>query len=128
MVSTKVAQEKKAKALKVLTAGGTMYDAARAAGFSTKTLYNWAKADPEFAAAIDEARDKSDDQVELTTFGNCTDPDASHNVLRMFWLKCRRPETFQDKQQTEHSGGVKILVQYADDVIRTPAAPPPGTT
>jgi hypothetical protein len=32
----------------------------------------------------------------------------------MFWLKSRRPETYREKVDQEHKGGVKISVTYAD--------------
>ena len=87
--------EKKALAVAKFAEGCTYRETARAVRVHFATLWRWAQADPEFGAAIKKAGADADAEVEATTFGNATDPDPSHNVLRMFWLKSRMPSRYQ---------------------------------
>lgn len=96
----KLADIKKRKARRPLlvafSEGKTIEEAARTAGVSQRSVYRWCEDDPELAEAVAEAKAAADDQVEAATFKNCLDPDAAHNTLRMFWLKCRRPDVYRD--------------------------------
>jgi len=99
-----MAQDKKAAILEAFRNGSTVAEAAAAAGIGSKTVYRWAAADPDFGAAVEEARDMADDRVEAVTYRNVMDPDPAHNTLRMFWLKNRRREVFGEKIAQEISG------------------------
>ena len=107
--------EKKAKLVEAFGRGMTFLEAAQAVGVGTTTVRRWCDADPAFKAAVDDARDKSDDTVEAVTFANCCDPDPAHNTLRMFWLKSRRPEVYRDT--------VKQIVEDARKSYETANAP-----
>jgi hypothetical protein len=89
--------QEKTRAIDKFREGGTWEQAAMAAGISRMTLWRWAKADPEFAQAIQEARAGPDDEVEAVAFANAIDPDPAHNGLRMFWLKARRPSVYRER-------------------------------
>lgn len=93
--------EKKRALLEAFREGMTVLEAARRVGVGTTTVYRWTGADPEFAAAVEDAKDRADDAVEAVTFTNCVDPDPAHNTLRIFWLKSRRPEVFNRPQQIQ---------------------------
>lgn len=77
--------------------GMTVAEAALRVGVGERTVYRWMANDPQFADAVNEARDEADDRVEAVTLGNCLDPDPAHNGLRMFWLKNRRREVYGEK-------------------------------
>lgn len=99
-----MSDEKKARAVELFRAGATYDEAAAAAGVSSRTLYRWAEADPEFAELVEDARDRADDAVEAVVFRNCIDPDPAHNTLRMFWLKSRRRPVYGEQSRLEVSG------------------------
>jgi hypothetical protein len=104
------------KLLKGLRDGMTLEEASRSIGVSSFTVRRWRAADPELAEAVAEAMAVQDDAVEAVALKNCLDPDGSHNVLRMFWLKCRRPETYRDQMQHTHGGVVNLI--WTDDENR----------
>ena len=108
-----MAQDKKAQIVEAFKAGATWEEAARATGLSRSTLWRWSQLDPEFARAIEDAKAGPDAEVEAVTYANCLDPDPAHNTLRMFWLKCRKPDVYQDRQKIEHSGAIPI--RYVND-------------
>jgi hypothetical protein len=112
-------QDKKNKAIEALKAGATWTEAAAAVGVTRPTLWRWTQLDPEFAAAAEDARAGPDSEVEAVTYANCLDPDPAHNVLRMFWLKCRKPAIYQDRQHQQHSGSIGIAHTYVE-----PGLPP----
>jgi hypothetical protein len=99
-----MSDEKKSRAVELFRSGATYDEAAAAAGVSSRTLYRWAEADPEFAELVEDARDRADDAVEAVMYRNCIDPDPSHNTLRMFWLKNRRRPVYGDQSRLEVSG------------------------
>lgn len=111
--------------LAALAEGATWEEAADRVGVSERTLRRWCQADPELAKAAAKARDDADDMVEAVTFANCLDPDPSHNSLRMFWLKSRRPDVYREKAEQQHTGGITIKVEY-DDANPLPPAAAPG--
>ena len=90
--------------------GLTFEEAARRIGVSSRTIFRWCDRDPKLAEAVAEARCKADDQVESVAYRNCLDPDPAHNVLRMFWLKCRRSEVYRDTQSVGVSVDVTVKV------------------
>jgi hypothetical protein len=90
-------QDRQAALLRAFRAGATWPEATRAVGVSERTIRRWCEADPDFAAAIEAARDRPLAEVESTTLQQCLDPDPANNTLRMFFLKCRAPEVWNDK-------------------------------
>ena len=90
--------------LDALAQGMTWEQAAKRVGVNRRTLWRWCNADDELAEAAMQARDAADDMVEAVTFNNCLDADPAHNVLRMFWLKSRRPAVYREvtRQLQEH--------------------------
>lgn len=72
-----------------------MADAARAAGVSRKTLYQWRDKHPELASEMDDARDEIDDIVEQRLF----DLTAKDTTACIYWLKNRRPQSWRDRHE-----------------------------
>ena len=96
------------------------------------TIYNWKKAHPEFAQALERAKSEADLEVENSLYKQAAGYDYETEEARIvkdkdgnerleavtvtkhvpprvqatqFWLKNRRPEMWRDKQEIEHSGG-----------------------
>ena len=123
------AAKKKAFLRAVMISGGNLSSAARAAGISTSTHYDWCDKDPTYAAAFSVALDKStqallDEAVRRATEGD-KDPivhkgeiigyrDKRSDNLLMFLLKQRDP-TFRDNHQTNlgfFNSGENVAIQF----------------
>ena len=79
--------------------------AADAAGIERTTAYYWRNNSPEFAAAWDQAIDRSLDELEESVF---TRAKNTSDVLAIFLLKSHRPERYAEKLKIEHSGEIQI--------------------
>lgn len=94
-------------------------EAAKIAGIGRRTVYQWREADPEFAAAWDEAEQEAADKLEreawrrgvegvdkpVTYQGKITATykEYSDRMLELL-LKAHRPDKFKDRVANEHSG------------------------
>jgi transposase-like protein len=79
--------------------------AARAAGVSARTCYDWRQADPEFRAAWAAALDEGIERIEEVTHRAALDDGSREGTLqRMFTLKRWRPE-YRDNVTHHHRGG-----------------------
>ena len=78
----------KKRFIAALTAQGTVYHAAQAAGISRQTAYRWPRDDPEFADAWDEANEQAVDSVENVLFQKALSGDT---ICMIFYLKAHRP-------------------------------------
>lgn len=89
--------------------------AARLAGVSRQAAYQARESDPAFAAAWDDAVAASVDDLEGRVFdATRTIDNPTAATLAMFLLKAHRPEKYREKVQAEHSGGVKVVIEYSD--------------
>lgn len=84
---------------------------ARTAGIGRRTVYDWRDADPEFAAAWDEAEEEAVDALEKVARDRAI--DGSDRMLEIL-LKAHRPEKYTDRMKTEHSGSFGITVSSED--------------
>lgn len=98
-------------------------------GIAASTLYEWKKQYPEISEALKKGKEVVDRQVEnallkralgyqyeetktektnegkkVTVTVKEVVPDTTAQI---FWLKNRKPEQWRDKQQIEHSGGIR---------------------
>ena len=71
-----------------LTAQGTVYHAAQAAGVSRWTAYRWRQEDLEFADQWDEALETAVDAVENSLYQKAVSGDT---ICMIFYLKAHRP-------------------------------------
>lgn len=91
--------EKADKAIDALAAGKTAAGAARAAGVTRMTLFNWKDAHPSFARRWDEANETVTDSIEATATEKALGGDTA---LLIFMLKTRRRSVYQER--VEHTG------------------------
>lgn len=69
--------------------------AARSAGIGRRTAYDWRDADPDFAAAWDEAEDEAVDALELAARNRAI--DGSDRMMEIL-LKAHRPEKYVERR------------------------------
>lgn len=72
--------------------------ACRAAKITRKAAYDHRHADPEFAAAWDDALDEAIDALVGSCYRRAV---KDSDTLAIFLLKCHRPEVYGDRQQTD---------------------------
>lgn len=118
-------------------------DMAESLGVSLDTFYKWKRERPEFYKTLNRGKDVIDALVESTllkkAMGYVTEEVTQERIYNheteeyelretkrvikevqpsdtalIFWLKNRRPDTWRDKQQTEHMG--EIGFKFVDDV------------
>lgn len=101
--------EKKAAFLAALRERGSVMHAAESAGIGRRTAYDWRDADPEFAAAWEDALEDSTERLEESMFERAMKGDTTAAI---FLLKGRRPEVYRERMQFEHQGrvGLEIIV------------------
>lgn len=90
--------KKKALYLQKLREGLRRTAAAKAVGITTKTIREHAKADPEFAAQIEQAEIDAVDEIEDVLYEKAL---GGHFQSIIFVLMNRRPEKWQDKRNTQ---------------------------
>ncbi len=95
-----------------------------------KTLNNWKNTHDDFLQSLKKGKEDPDDNVEVSLYQRALgyehkeDKIFNHNgkalivptikhyppdaTSMIFWLKNRRPETWRDKQEIEHSGELTI--------------------
>jgi hypothetical protein len=78
----------KKRFIDALTAHGTVYHAAQAAGISRQTAYRWQRDDSEFADQWDEAIENAVDVVESTIYQQAI---GGNTLAAIFYLKAHRP-------------------------------------
>lgn len=84
---------------------------ARAAGVGRRTVYDWRDADPEFAAAWDDAEEEAVDMLEKAARDRAL--DGSDRMMEIL-LKAHRPEKYVERFKGEISGGMSITVTGED--------------
>lgn len=108
---------------------GIVTPSAERVKIARRTVYDWRKADPAFAEAMDEAGEESADLMELEARRRAiigTDKPVYQggalvgaireysDTLLIFMLKARRPEKFRDKPpvtiDANATGGVQIYL------------------
>ena len=96
----------KKRFIAALTAQGTVYHAAQAAGISRQTAYRWHREDPEFADAWDEAHENAVDVVESTMYQQAV---GGNTLAGIFYLKAHR-QIYRDR--------VSIDIEQVNSEIR----------
>ena len=83
----------KKRFIAALTAQGTVFHAAQAAGISRQTAYRWHREDPEFAEQWDEAIQNAVDVIESVIYQKALSGDV---IAAIFYLKAQHPK-FRDR-------------------------------
>lgn len=106
-------------------------------GIRTSTFYEWKKKFPEITEALKKGKEVIDREVENKLYQRAVgyeyketkkivDADGKKRIeevtkqvppdttAQIFWLKNRKPDTWRDKQNIEHSGGVGVTI--IDDI------------
>jgi AcrR family transcriptional regulator len=119
---------------------GNISDAARAAGVSRRTVYEWREADASFAADWNEALETAIDAMEREAYrrafegtrkpvigrvgkdedGILSDENGEPLYLREYsdslatlLLKAHRPEKYRERQEVQHTG--RVGIEYVND-------------
>lgn len=87
-------------------------EAARAAGISRRSAYEWRDADPDFRRDWDAAEQEAVDKLEKVAWQRAT-ADNSDRMLEIL-LKAHRPEKYVDRVRQEVTGrnGGPIGIQF----------------
>lgn len=119
--------EKGARLIKQLGIGKSVSAACRVERIGRTTYYAWRAADPDFAAAADEAIEQGTDFLEDKARDRAI---KESDTLLIFLLKARRPEKYRERSETKHVGadGGDLIIRYVND-WRNPIAPlPPASS
>jgi hypothetical protein len=96
--------------LETLRSTCNVSEAARSAGVGRRTVYDWRSADPEFAAAWDDAEAEAIDHLEGVVYRRAM---AGHSDrLAEILLKGHRPERYVDRVRSEITGRDGGPVEY----------------
>lgn len=133
------------QAAKLCALGATDDEIAGFFGIHRATLYRWKLDRPDFCDAIKNAKEIADERVERSLYQKATGYNvteqqavkvkvdqykeevevvdvekhiAADTTAAIFWLKNRRSANWRDKQEVEHSGGVRMIpVNETDERI-----------
>ena len=111
---------KKKRFIEALTAHGTVYHAAQAAGVSRWTAYRWRDNDPAFAQAWKDALEDCADIMESSVYKRGL---AGDSILSMFWLKAHRPE-FRDRVSVDVKAVQAEIAQLLQHLVAGNGLPP----
>lgn len=96
--------------LETLRATCNVSEGARQAGVGRRTVYDWRDADPEFAAAWDEAEAEAVDNLEGVVYRRAMEGESDR--LAEILLKAHRPEKYVDRVRSEVTGRDGGPVEY----------------
>lgn len=105
-------EHKKERFLTAYRKLGGMVTAAEAVDVSPNTIWEWRQDDEEFASRFNALREKDTEQLEKEARRRAL---KKSDLLMMFLLKGRRPETYRDNSKVEHTGTVSIKDLLLDD-------------
>ncbi len=80
-------------------------------GVSRQTLYDWAKHNPRWAAAMKDAVTASQTYWEKRALALSVDKDAGNAATTIFALKCRGSEDWRETQHVETGGELIITTR-----------------
>jgi hypothetical protein len=87
--------EKKQVLLAALADGRTITAAARVAGMSWRSVYDWRAADPDFDRGVRDIYDATTDRIADHALQRAlASPDPAHDALLIYLLKQRDPKRF----------------------------------
>lgn len=136
---TKFKQEYIEQVGKLCAMGATDIEIADFFRVSVRTINRWKIDYPEFCHSLKVSKDVADDRVERSLFARANGYEHDEIDIRVvmntivqtpirkfyppdttaaiFWLKNRRPGSWRDKQDVEHSGNVSIIASALDESL-----------
>lgn len=103
----KLAKIDLAEVEKLAALGLTDVEIAEWLGICRATLSTYKKEERGFLDTIKKGKQKADAKVVQSLYKRAT--ESGDTTAMIFWLKNRRTKDWRDKQEIEHSGGVKVL-------------------
>lgn len=125
------------QAARLCALGATDYELADFFEVDTRTIYRWKNVHDEFCQALIAGKEKADERVERALYNRAVGysyesekvfqfqgqivradtvehipPDPSAAKL---WLVNRRPDSWRDKQEVEHSGEMAVTTKEQRD-------------
>lgn len=109
----------RARFVLALAVCGTVMGAARAAGTSTASAYQWMIKDPVYKARCEEAREIALMRVEEAAFDMAlgTEKYAPNPAMIQFLLRTRMPQVYGDRREVVHSG--QITGKVSPEMLET---------
>lgn len=118
------------QAQKLAALGATDREAAEFFEVDERTLYRWKHEHEAFCQALKVGKDLADERVMQSLYRKavgysfdsvkyhayegevietpCVEHVPPSDTAAIFWLKNRRPESWRDKQEIEHSGSIDL--------------------
>lgn len=136
---TKFKPEFVAQALKLAALGATDREVAEFFDVDERTLHRWKHQNEAFCQSLKVGKEAADERVEQSLYrravgytqddihfssyeGAVTQtPYVKHippdTTAAIFWLKNRKPTDWRDKQEVQHTGGLKLNVTPDDAAL-----------
>ncbi len=128
-----------AQASKLAALGATDQEVADFFEVDVRTIYRWKHVHEDFCQSLKVGKDIADERVERSLYQKAIGYEqdevkifmpsgadepvyapfrakiAPDTTAAIFWLKNRQSKQWRDRQEIEHSGGVKMVPVSADD-------------
>lgn len=104
-----VNERKRRRFLDYVRDGYAITKAAEAAKIPRQTLYDWRKADQDFAHEWDDAYEQGCDALEEVAQNRAIDKS---DLMLIFLMKGRRPQRYRDN--VKHESDIRVTVDVAD--------------
>lgn len=82
-------------------------------GVTEQTLNNWKHKHPSFFESIKEGREGVDMAVAKRLYDKAQEGDTTAMI---YWLKCRRPKQWRDRQHIDPAQAVDVLGQLFEAI------------
>jgi len=94
---------------------GIVTDACRMAGIGRTAFYEWLKDDPEFAAAVEDAKEQAIDFVEGRLFNLIENEDTTATI---FFLKTRgKNRGYVERSEVTGKDGADLIPKITIEII-----------
>jgi hypothetical protein len=99
--------QKKAAFLDALRERYSIYHAAKTVGVGRRTIYRWRDADPDFEAAMEDAKGDAVDALESSLYERAIKSDT---VAAIFLLKGALPDKYRERREISGPSGGPLLI------------------
>ncbi|MGJ1078770.1 hypothetical protein ACR77U_12065 [Enterococcus faecium] len=93
--------------------GKTQAQIAACLGISETTFYGRKRENADFEEAIKKGQESATDQVENVVFKEAI---GGNMTAAIFWLKCRRPDRWSDRQKLDLTSSTPVQIQIINDL------------